>query len=122
MQSACIATPRDDRRQGPGQSGGGPLPGAKIDAKDRTCPLVHKTASRPRAHIGNAGPLPRLELRETRAASGAGGHEGGGGVVRVAVQVLAGRLQCIVVRGPAWWAAIWTSRWQMAAAGTRAWS
>ena len=44
------------------------------------------------------------------ARSGAGGHVGSQDVVRVAVEVLAGSVIRIVVRGSAWRAAIWTSR------------
>src|SRR5580692_1684079 len=43
-----------------------------------------------RSLIGNVGRLPRLWPWETLAGSGAGGHECGQDVVRVAVEVLAG--------------------------------
>ena len=74
---------------------------AKPRAKERTYPSVHTTASRPRAHIGNAGRLPRPGPRETQVGSGAGGRVGDEDVVgpgrrtRLAVpdRVAAHRLQ-----------------------------
>jgi hypothetical protein len=53
-------------------------------------PAAATPAAAQRPLFGNAVRLPRPGLRETQAGSGAGGHEGGEDVVRVAVQVLAG--------------------------------
>jgi hypothetical protein len=56
-------------------------------------------------HDGRPAPIPW-----SPHIGAAGRHVGGQDVVRVAVQVVAGPLCRIVVRGSAWRAAIWTSR------------